>query len=624
MTRVSFCSSVVVIALLLTAVARGQTQVLDVDALGGNFQFGAFRPVDEEYYYTVRVPGGNTTLFALSIVDGTSRQFRTTGVDVGTFDLLGRGERMLVPDRAAASLRQNYSVDRYGNSAPIPLNPVAGVGASARMAPSGDLVRLIVVGSATNSNPALRDRLYTRSMNGGPATEILGGIPQFRRVLSAEFSQDGGSLMVETGSTSSSATPENLFLATPGVTGLTQVLAYPASNVIYDIYGTDEEGDYFVVNRDFSGTLGDGILYSVPVTNPAAPVALTVLENETSIGHDGTLIDRALDRVLFTSSLIENNPPGQPRLTSLMSVPIDGSAFPASIGNLPAGRGAGTIYPFAGGAWDYVMSTDTIFTTDPGPLYAVQRATANVVEIGGAGGQGVGLREFLSNGVGVVFADQRTAGNDLYIGRPDQATPVDFLLDVAEGDKVVDILLSPDQTRAFVSLVSTAVTYIGVADRVLSVPLDGSSISTLIDLRSDPAGTLLVPGFTTGPFVTENTFVYVTGTPSGQTGFYLLDLSATETAGDYNADGVVDAADYTVWRDTLNQSGANLAADGDGDELVDADDYTVWKSNFGQSGLAGAVGQSASVPEPATVAMVLFALAMACGWRERVVGGFGS
>jgi hypothetical protein len=126
-----------------------------------------------------------------------------------------------------------------------------------------------------------------------------------------------------------------------------------------------------------------------------------------------------------------------------------------------------------------------------------------------------------------------------------------------------------------------------------------------------------VPGFTTGPFVTENTFVYVTGTPSGQTGFYLLDLSATEVAGDYNADGVVDAADYTVWRDTLGQSGANLAADGDGDEAVDADDFNVWKTKFGQSGVGGAVGQSASVPEPATVAMVLFALVMSCGWCHK-------
>ena len=33
--------------------------------------------------------------------------------------------------------------------------------------------------------------------------------------------------------------------------------------------------------------------------------------------------------------------------------------------------------------------------------------------------------------------------------------------------------------------------------------------------------------------------------------------------GDYNANGVVDAADYTVWRDSLGQTGMGLAADGD-------------------------------------------------------------
>lgn len=56
--------------------------------------------------------------------------------------------------------------------------------------------------------------------------------------------------------------------------------------------------------------------------------------------------------------------------------------------------------------------------------------------------------------------------------------------------------------------------------------------------------------------------------------------------GDYNGDGNVDAADYTVWRDTLGSS-SDLRADGDGDGQVDADDYTVWKDDFGNSGSGG-------------------------------------
>ena len=56
-------------------------------------------------------------------------------------------------------------------------------------------------------------------------------------------------------------------------------------------------------------------------------------------------------------------------------------------------------------------------------------------------------------------------------------------------------------------------------------------------------------------------------------------------AGDYNRNGVVDAADYTVWRDQLDATGLTplAGADGDGDGEVTAADYGVWKSHFGQT-----------------------------------------
>ncbi len=53
-------------------------------------------------------------------------------------------------------------------------------------------------------------------------------------------------------------------------------------------------------------------------------------------------------------------------------------------------------------------------------------------------------------------------------------------------------------------------------------------------------------------------------------------------AGDYNASGTVDAADYTVWRDSQGAtSNGNLPADGNHDGVVDQLDYDVWKNNFG-------------------------------------------
>jgi autotransporter-associated beta strand protein len=81
-------------------------------------------------------------------------------------------------------------------------------------------------------------------------------------------------------------------------------------------------------------------------------------------------------------------------------------------------------------------------------------------------------------------------------------------------------------------------------------------------------------------------------------------------SGDYNSNGVVDAADYTVWRDAL---GSNVApgsgADGTGpsgtpDGMVDQLDYQFWKDHFGDSGSgSGALAGTFAVPEPATTSL---------------------
>lgn len=67
-------------------------------------------------------------------------------------------------------------------------------------------------------------------------------------------------------------------------------------------------------------------------------------------------------------------------------------------------------------------------------------------------------------------------------------------------------------------------------------------------------------------------------------------------AGDYNGDGTVDAADYTVWRDSDGETGIGLPADGSGNGTVDHADYEIWKSAFGSS--TAAATTSTIVPEP--------------------------
>ncbi|QDT68257.1 hypothetical protein MalM25_11770 [Planctomycetes bacterium MalM25] len=67
--------------------------------------------------------------------------------------------------------------------------------------------------------------------------------------------------------------------------------------------------------------------------------------------------------------------------------------------------------------------------------------------------------------------------------------------------------------------------------------------------------------------------------------------------GDYNDDGRVDAADYSLWRD---RTGTNVpawsSADGDGDGFVDAGDYEDWRNAYGATRQAPS---SRAIPEPA-------------------------
>lgn len=85
------------------------------------------------------------------------------------------------------------------------------------------------------------------------------------------------------------------------------------------------------------------------------------------------------------------------------------------------------------------------------------------------------------------------------------------------------------------------------------------------------------------------------------TGLLLVSTIAI-LAGDYNDDGSVDAADYTVWADNFGST-TLLDADGNNDGVVDAADYTIWADNFGAS---RASAQGLLIPEPCT-AIVLFA-----------------
>jgi hypothetical protein len=88
--------------------------------------------------------------------------------------------------------------------------------------------------------------------------------------------------------------------------------------------------------------------------------------------------------------------------------------------------------------------------------------------------------------------------------------------------------------------------------------------------------------------------------------------------GDFNNDGLVDAADYTVWRDNFGSSfdlGGNGDETGDSAGVVDEADFALWKANFGATAAAATSAQA--VPEPSSVLIAVLGVVMACPRRRK-------
>jgi hypothetical protein len=80
--------------------------------------------------------------------------------------------------------------------------------------------------------------------------------------------------------------------------------------------------------------------------------------------------------------------------------------------------------------------------------------------------------------------------------------------------------------------------------------------------------------------------------------------------GDYNGNGVVDAADYVLWR-----NGGPLQNEVNTVGTVDASDYTAWRARFGNTSGAGSSIAAQGVPEPNAVLLLAIGLFVGSGVR---------
>jgi hypothetical protein len=212
----------------------------------------------------------------------------------------------------------------------------------------------------------------------------------------------------------------------------------------------------------------------------------------------------------------------------------------------------------------YGLDFDPAFTG--GTISVALEATSLV------GSDGLAARAFDNFDVGddgLIYI-QEDPGNSSYIAKTWQFDPT---------TGVTRQLLESDRTR-----------FVTGGSRFLTQDEENSGIIDITSIlgRSDGVQYLMATNmahYFTGPTLVEGGQLYAVAVPPA-------------APGDYNADGPVDAQDYTAWVAAYGQSEGR--ADGNRDGAVDVADYTVWRDAAGAASVA--------VAEPAAGTLVALAL----------------
>lgn len=319
-------------------------------------------------------------------------------------------------------------------------------------------------------------------------------------------------------------------------------------------YGLDTEGPFVVYNQNLVGTGNDGAGFSVPISNG---------ENGINMSFDGDMDQDQNDDV--------------PNATAA------NSAF-AAIGN-PSGKlENGNVLRYS--AW---------FRSDPANPIDVDPQIQPVVKFE-FWKEALSLNADNNGGqIQPTFGDKvfdiEQHGSALNIPAADQAQWIDL-----DGDGAVIDGNAASQGRVS-TLTTDAWTLVEVTHTVndndwIGIGNDIYTVADIEEIRSviffgDFASTDLTGDGDGGNLLLDNVLVEVFRDAASVTAN--ANPEPPSLNGDFNGDGMVDAADYTVWRDGVGTS-------------FDEADYNTWAINYGVTIPSSAVG----VPEPTAVLLAAF------------------
>lgn len=94
------------------------------------------------------------------------------------------------------------------------------------------------------------------------------------------------------------------------------------------------------------------------------------------------------------------------------------------------------------------------------------------------------------------------------------------------------------------------------------------------------------------PLLTSESDANATNAAKVMGNYAEVETENVKAQGDYNNDNIVDAADYTLWRDNLGGEDGALPNDGELAGAIGMDHYELWRDNY------GAVSEEVEVVEP--------------------------